>query len=498
MAKNSKKETRTIEELLEEALVPESGQPYKIPDNWVWTRLVNISNLITKQTGFDYTNHIKPSLLNSKIKDSIPMIQTRNFNKNGFSIDTEYYIPLKIAEKFPKIVLNEKSLLLSIVGASIGNVGFFNISNTCFLGGAISIIKLNLEDSYEYVFNFLQSHEGQIQIKFNEKSTAQPTITVQNIREIPIPLPPIKEQKRIVEKLESMLGKIKQSKELIEEAKNTFKNRRASILAKAFSGKLTKNWREENPSNEDFSDILEKKPYKIPKSWKWKKLLEISTINMGQSPNGESYNEQGIGIPLINGPVEFGKEDLSFTIKSKWTTKPTKICEEGDLLICVRGSTTGRLNISSFKSCIGRGVASIRAKEYQKYLNYRILSLRKFIYSLGTGTTFPNISSKDLYNLDIPLPSLPEQKEIVRIVENLLKIENEALEKIESMEEHLELLEKSILSKAFRGELGTNNPDEESSISLLKEILEESKNDIVSIKDSNKISNKQEQISFLN
>ena len=138
---------------------------------------------------------------------------------------------------------------------------------------------------------------------------------------------------------------------------------------------------------------------------------------MGQSPDGSTYNTDGIGIPLINGPVEFGPGHFSKTIKSKFTTAPTKLCKEGDLILCVRGSTTGRTNIAGFDACIGRGVAAIRYTKYQAWINHYINSIRAKIYKLGTGSTFPNISSAILANLLVPLPPLPEQQRIVAILD---------------------------------------------------------------------------------
>jgi len=149
---------------------------------------------------------------------------------------------------------------------------------------------------------------------------------------------------------------------------------------------------------------------------------EIAEIMMGNSPPGDSYNENGNGIPLINGPVEFSKGPFGYTNKTKFTTKPTKLCEENDLLICVRGSTTGRTNIAGFPACIGRGVAAIRARIHQQYVNYLVLSMRQQIYDLGTGSTFPSVSYGQLMELPIPLPPLAEQRRIVARVDLLMSL----------------------------------------------------------------------------
>lgn len=151
--------------------------------------------------------------------------------------------------------------------------------------------------------------------------------------------------------------------------------------------------------------------------WQKTRLGDVCEIIMGQSPDGESYNTSGQGMPLINGPVEFGDGPFEKTVRSKFTTEPTKLCKEGDLILCIRGSTTGRMNIAGFDACIGRGVAAIRASEYQPWVNHFVASIRDKIHALGTGATFPNVSGATLGALTIPIPLLAEQRRIVAILD---------------------------------------------------------------------------------
>lgn len=152
-----------------------------------------------------------------------------------------------------------------------------------------------------------------------------------------------------------------------------------------------------------------------------KSLGDVCEIIMGTSPPGDTYNMTGEGVPLINGPVEFSSGSFGRTVRSKFTTAPNKLCKKDDLILCVRGSTTGRMNVAAFDACIGRGVAAIRAKEFQPWINYFIRFKREDIYNLGTGATFPNISSADLANLLVPFPPLPEQRRIVGILDEVLE-----------------------------------------------------------------------------
>lgn len=151
--------------------------------------------------------------------------------------------------------------------------------------------------------------------------------------------------------------------------------------------------------------------------WSVRSLGEAAEVTMGSSPPGESYNDEGKGVPLINGPVEFSEGDFGLTIRGKSTTEPTRMCRSGDLLLCVRGSTTGRTNIAGFDACIGRGVASIRAKEDQRFLNHFIRTQRQRLFDIGNGSTFPSITQEQLVSVQVPLPPLPEQRRIAVILD---------------------------------------------------------------------------------
>jgi type I restriction enzyme S subunit len=153
----------------------------------------------------------------------------------------------------------------------------------------------------------------------------------------------------------------------------------------------------------------------IPKEWEMKKLGDAAEVVMGQSPVGTSYNHSGTGAPLINGPTEF---TVKYPIKIQWTSQPTKFCKKGDILLCVRGSSTGRMNISDDEYCIGRGVAAIRAKSGADtlFITFQVESAVKSILTLTTGSTFPNIDGKSIKTIQFPLPPLSEQQKIAEIL----------------------------------------------------------------------------------
>lgn len=192
---------------------------YYVGEKWGVVKIGDISKIVTKQTGFDYSRNIKPNLINVQEKGYIPMIQTKNFKGYEFNFKTSYYIKKEIAEKFPKILLNEKCILLSIVGASIGNVGIYDSPKISLLGGAICKVSLLNESMIEYLYYYLKSPQGQKEIYKNYKSTAQGTITVQDIREIIVTVPPLAEQKRIIKRVNDLMKLCDILEEKINESK---------------------------------------------------------------------------------------------------------------------------------------------------------------------------------------------------------------------------------------------------------------------------------------
>ena len=143
-------------------------------------------------------------------------------------------------------------------------------------------------------------------------------------------------------------------------------------------------------------------------------LGNVSFINMGQSPDSIYYNEEGNGLPLIQGNADI-KERKS--IKRFFTSQITKVCDEGDILMTVR-APVGYVGVASFQSCVGRGVCSIKANGVDtKYLFYLLIQNEDKWKAFEAGTTFSAVTSKEVYNFPLLLTkSKTEQRQIARIL----------------------------------------------------------------------------------
>ena len=139
---------------------------------------------------------------------------------------------------------------------------------------------------------------------------------------------------------------------------------------------------------------------------------------MGQSPPGVSYNRSGAGSALINGPTEFTE---THPVKVQWTTEPKRFCKPGDLLICVRGSSTGRTNHADDIYAIGRGVAAVRAKAANdtQYLSYQVILGVSNLLAAATGSTFPSVDGASLRKILILSPLPPEQRAIAAVLSDV-------------------------------------------------------------------------------
>ncbi|WP_067338465.1 restriction endonuclease subunit S [Stappia indica] len=141
----------------------------------------------------------------------------------------------------------------------------------------------------------------------------------------------------------------------------------------------------------------------LPEGWRIEPFESLAEITMGISPDGSTYNEAGIGIPLCNGPAEYGE---FFLRKIKWTTAPNKLSKPGDLIICVRGSTTGRHAFADAEYCLGRGVASIRGRDDdQEFVETALLHDLDRLLQKTTGSVFPSLSATDIKKFEVTAPS---------------------------------------------------------------------------------------------
>ena len=449
-----KKTALTIEERLQQALVPAEEQPYEVPENWVWVRLGAVC-YASKEKSNDFSNDIKYIGLEHLEKDKgivgFSSADKVKSTKNAFKEGQILYGRLR-----PYL---NKHDITSFDGVCSTDILVFEATN---LVANVLVDKFfNLPFFIEYVVS-------------NSKGINLPRVSEETVLNTTFPLPPLSEQQRIVERIEELFAKLDEAKERLQEVADSFAVRKAAILHKAFTGELTKQWRWENGvSDESWEEIT------------WGSFIE--KIEAGKNWNA-------LGRPPKNG--EFGVVKVSAVTWGEFLEDESKTCTEesqwneekrisvGDFLFsrantiqlvgnCVIVKDVKRKLMLSDK--ILRFSFSERVYDFFALWYTRTSSYRKQIESVASGNQdgMRNISQNNMKTIIFPLPTLSEQHEIVRLIDDLLARERAAQQATEQALASIDLMKKSILARAFRGELGTNKASEASALELLKQVLAE-------------------------
>lgn len=446
----------TIEEKLQNALVPKEEQPYKIPSNWCWSYWKYCGKFIA---GNGFKN-----IYQGFTQYDIPYYKVGSLkfcDEGNYLIDETNTINEEIRTKLKAVKIPVNSIIFAKIGEAIKlNRRCLNKIECCIDNNLMAFISEKY--FYKYIFYWTKS------LNFYEltNATTVPALRKTDLENIPIPLPPIKEQQRIVNRIESLFAKLDRAKELIENTLAQFKQNKMAILHKAFTGELTVKWRKEN--NIDLS------------SWQEKTIDELCTsLKYGTSKKSKP---EGSVVVLRMGNLQNGEIDWSNLMYTDDKDDIEKyLLKKGDVLFNRTNSPELVGKTSIYRGEYPAIYAGYLIKlDYGKdiigeYLNYMMNSTKAkhYCYTVKTdGVSQSNINAKKIGAFEIPVPTIEEQQEIVNILDNLLAKYNK-IKNLEQQLEKIELLKKAILAKAFRGELGTNNPDEESAENLLKEILAE-------------------------
>lgn len=431
-------------------------------------KLVKLGDFIKQIRGVSYKKSDIYTNLNEK---SIELLRANNIKDSNLVLDDIVYVDKSKVKK--EQILKKGDILICASSGSKHLVGKSVLikENTNFTFGAFCKVIRTEKISSRFLEYFFQSQEYRNLINQVVSGTNINNIKNEHIDNIMIPLPPINEQQRIVNRIESLFTKLDRAKELIENTLAQFEQNKMAILHKAFTGELTVKWRKEN--NIDLS------------SWENGILMDFCKINPKKINTKEFDDDMIVSfIPMPCVSDIWGKIIKKELRKLGEVKKGyTNFCE-GDVLFakitpCMENGKSAI--IDKLENDIGFGSTEfyvLRCDENKlnnKYLHYfvRQKTFRDEAKGEMTGAVGQQRVPKTfLENYKMKVPTIEEQQEIVNILDKLLAKYNK-IKDLEQQLEQIELLKKAILAKAFRGELGTNNPDEESAENLLKEILAE-------------------------
>lgn len=380
---------------------------------------------------------------------STPLKTNKNFWVNGdvpwFTVDdlrkqgkyithTEKFIT-QLALKESSISLVPENAVLLCCTASVGAIAINRIKLTTNQQFNALVVKDSEQLLVEYLYYWFLANMDTL--KSLGRATTIDYVSMSKLRDLNLELPTLEKQRDIVEKLDSAFADIdllEGNLELSDEKTNQLFQ---SLLSSAFS--LTAG--ENKPSNTSRDDL--NLPKLVP-------LGTVAEVIAGQSPEGIYYNSNGQGVPFYQGKKEFGDKFLG--APTTWTTKITKLAQSGDILMSVR-APVGPVNFATQEICIGRGLASIRAsKLVNKDFLYYVLLHKQPEISGNTGAVFDSINKEQIASIELPVPSLERQQEVVERLESAFAAIKLLKAQIRTKKDYAASLRQSLLSSAFTQE----------------------------------------------
>ena len=422
--------------------ITEDEIPFDIPETWRWVRLRDIC---TKIVDGDHnppagikteTNYWMLSATNINNGSLAELNRVRYLTKEGFEKENER-TKVKQGDIFFTIV--------ATLGRSCVYEGGYNI---CFQR-SVSVITTLI---YNYYLKYaLDSGFIQQFMVANATGTAQKGFYLNQVEKLLIPIPPLTEQKRIVEKIEELLPLVNRYEKVwtrLEDLNKKFPlDMQKSILQEAIQGKLVEQRKEEGTGEELYKEIQKEKqklieegklkkhkvlpkitedeiPFDIPETWKWVRLGEIGDWGSGATPSRTNADFYGGDIPwLKTGDLTDGYiYDVPECI-TKFALEKTsvRLNPKGSILIAMYGATIGKLGILTKAMTTNQACCAciVFPGVYNLYLFYFLLANRNGFIKQGEGGAQPNISKDKIINSLIPLPPLAEQRRIVEKIEEL-------------------------------------------------------------------------------
>ena len=404
--------------------------PFEVPSSWVWTNIEELF-FVTKLAGFEYTDCLTKDTISSN--NEVPIVRAQNVRMGYFVENTNEAISEALSQQLERSALTKKCLLMTFIGAGIGDTCIFPALKRCHLAPNVAKIEpYSNKIDLKYALYYLMSDLGQLGVRGISKSTAQPSLSMATIRSLEIALPPLAEQHRIVAEIEKLFELIDQIEQGKADLQTIIKQTKSKILDLAIHGKLVPQDPNDEPAiellkriNPDFTPCDNghsgKLPYKIPRTWVWCSHNSILDISGGSQP-AKSYFET---IPKPNyirlyQIRDYGESPVPVYIPINLASKQT---EKGDILLARYGGSLGKVfhaKQGAYNVAMVKVIFKFENLIYKEYAYYYYLSdlyqgkLKEISRTAQTGFNITDFN--DMY---FPLPPINEQQHIVQKIEEL-------------------------------------------------------------------------------
>ena len=462
----AKKKEKTLEEKLQEALVPENQWPYILPENWCW---VKFGSLAKDMADGPFGSNLKTEhYINEK---EVRIIQLSNVSENGWKDDNVRYTTFEHAKTISRSIVKPGDIVITKMMPAGRAMICPNLEKEYVLSSdSVKFVPWDCLDR-KYMTLGINSTVFRKQVQENTQGITRARTSLKKLKSYIYPLAPLAEQKRIVYRIESLFAKLDEAKEKIQQVLDGAEMRKAAILHKAFTGELTKTWRKENGISEA--------------SWVEYTLQSVCTMKITDGTHKTpTYSDKDNGVVFLSAKDitsgEINWENTKYITSELHKELYSRLAPQiNDILLAKNGTTGVAALVKEDKVfdiyvtlALLRPNVEIVIPEYLLNIINSPLCKVQFNENL-TGIGVPNLHLRDIKDVKIKVPSISEQEIISDKVEMLLANEGMVTKNCLKQIEVIDTMKKSILAKAFRGELGTNNPTEDSALNLLKEVLQD-------------------------
>ena len=442
------------------------------------------------------------------VTNGVPIIRLQNVDRNRFLEKNMRFIRAQKARELGAHEFRRGDIVITKLGDPLGKACIVPDSLTEGIIVA-DVVRLRLDEtrfSKRYAMYGINSPAVASQINQEIQGTTRPRVNLNDLRDLKIPLAPLNEQRRIVEKVEELLGKVDACQQRLSKIPLLLKRFRQSVLAAASSGRLTADWREENPTTEKieavlnsirkrrqaeaktaaqkeklreiFSTVEENDSQNLPESWGYAALTKLcSSFDYGTSAKSKPEGQMPV---LRMGNIQNGEIDWTDLVYTSDKDEIEKYALQRDTVLFNRTNSPELVG----KTAIYRGERPAIFAGYlirinplpelcPEYLNFCLNTnyAREFCQRVKTdGVSQSNINAQKLGSFEVPLPPLAEQQEIVRRMEALFAVADRIEARFTQARAQLDKLTPSLLARAFRGELVPQDPNDEPASALLERI----------------------------
>ncbi len=417
--------------------------PFEIPKNWCWVRLQDVSKTIVDG------DHQPPPQTSS----GVPFLVISDISSGALSFNDTRYVSKEYFDNLQSSRVAQKGDILFTVTGSYGIPVIVNSDISFCFQRHIALLKTFLDCKFMHIW--LSNPHIKMQCDAKATGTAQKTVGLLTLKNMIIPLPPLSEQKRIVEKLDEILPQIdilQREESKLNALQQSFpKKMKDSLLQSAIQGKLTDQLESDGDAHDlvaeiqmektrlikekkikkekDLPEIKEEEiPFEIPENWCWLRLGQIGSWAAGATPNraNKEYYDNGTIPWLKTGDLNDGViTDIPECISELALSKTSvKLQPKGAVLIAMYGATIGKLGILNIEATTNQACCGCVPYDgiYNWYLFYYLMSHKKEFIDQGAGGAQPNISREKIVKTLIPIPPLAEQQRIVERLDQLLPL----------------------------------------------------------------------------